>query len=236
MGLYKTGRLPATRPAALADLETYATGPLPTPPPELASPPGDYPMDGNDVHGDCTYAGAAHLVEAWDVEVDEADPVPDEPQVLAGYFAQTGGADTGCNEADVLKRWHTEGLFGRKIPGYAPVNPKSLLAIHQTVYLFGGAYLGILCPESAQQQFSANVPWTNEGEQTEDGHCIVATGYRKDGSLLCKTWGGEAVVTPGFLAAYLEEVWAILPPQFVEAGRNAAGIQVAVLQADLRRV
>lgn len=236
MGLYKTGRLPAVRPAALAYLETYATGKLPTPPPSIDSPPGDYPMDGNDVHGDCTYAGAAHLVEAWDVESGESDHVPTEAEVLTGYFAQTEGADSGCVEADVLKLWHTEGLWGGKIAGYAPVRPHDLLGVQQAIYLFGAAYLGILCPESAQQQFAANVPWTYEGEETEDGHCVVATGYRKDGSLIVKTWGGEAILTPGFNARYLQEVWAILPPQFVELGHNPAGIQVAALQADLRLV
>lgn len=241
MGRYKTGRLPAQRPAALADLEVYATGKLPTPPVTVAVPQAPYPIDGNDTYGDCVMAGTAHLIEAWNAEVHEHDFVPDEQQVIARYLTLTGGEDTGLVEANLLSEWHRAGNFHEKIAGYAPVNPQNTLGLHQAVAFYGGAMLGILCPESAQRQFAEQedtgklVPWTYEGEEAEDGHCIIALGYTRTG-VLCATWGGIVEVTYGFFAHYLQEVWCVLSNQLVEAKKDALGLALATLQKDLALV
>jgi hypothetical protein len=234
---FKLGRLPATRPAALRDLSVYATGPLPAPPATREVPAASYPMDGNDTYGDCTIAGVAHLIAGWNAEVHEADSVPSEETVVAEYFNLTGGEDTGLNEAGVLKTWQTTGLFGEQIAGYAPVNPKDLLQLHQAVAFYGGCYLGIECPESAQQQFSAGEPWTYvEGSPVLGGHCVVALGYGPHGGLHVATWGGIAVLEASFLAHYLDEAWCILPHELVEAKGDALGVDLAALQADLAKV
>jgi hypothetical protein len=236
MSVYKLGRLPATRPAALKDLVVYATGVLPSPPRTVEVPKGPYPIDGNDQYGDCTIAGVAHLIQGWDRETGEKDPVPSEEAIVAEYFKLSGGEDTGLNEADVLNHWHTQGLFGSKIAGYAPVNPTNLLQLHQAVAFYGACYLGIECPGSAQEQFARNEPWTFENSPVEGGHCVVALGYGPNGGLHCATWGGIAVLTAGFLAHYLDEAWAILPQQMVEARKDSLGIDLAALRADLARV
>ena len=237
MSRFKLGRLPAVRPAALSDLSVYAHGKLPAPPPSVAVPHADYPIDGNDQYGDCTIAGVAHLIAAWNAQTGQNDPVPTGDEVVQEYFTLSGGQDTGLNELDVLKTWHQSGLFGERIAGYAPVNPQSVLGLHQAVAFYGGCYLGIECPESAQEQFQAGQPWTYDpSSPVEGGHCIVALGYTVSGSLLCATWGGIAEVTPGFLAHFLDEAWVILPNQIVEARKDALGIDLATLQADLARV
>lgn len=236
MSAYKLGRKPAVRPAALKDLAVYATGPLPAPPAEVSAPDASYPIDGNATYGDCTIAGVAHLIAAWDAESKESDQVPAEEAIVAEYFKLTGGEDTGLDEAEVLKTWQQTGLFGEQIAGYAPVDPKDTLALHQAVAFYGGCYLGIECPESAQTQFSKGKPWTYvEGSPVEGGHCIVALGYTQTG-LLCATWGGVIEVTAGFLAHYLDEAWVVLPHELVEAKGDALGLDLAALQADLASV
>jgi hypothetical protein len=237
MSTFKLGRLSATRPAPLADLSVYATGPLPTPPRTVEVPGAQYPIDGNATYGDCTIAGVAHLVAAWNAEAHESDPVPNEETIVAEYFKLTGGEDTGLNEAEVLKAWWAEGLFGEKIAAYAPVNPKDLLQLHQAVAFYGGCYLGIECPESAQEQFGDGEPWTYvEDSPIEGGHCVVALGYGPNGGLHCATWGGIAVLEASFLAHYLDEAWVILPHQLVEAKKDSLGVDLAALQADLAKV
>lgn len=236
MGNYKLGARPAVWPAALSELAVYATGPLPTPPRTIEVPKAAYPIDCNDRIGDCTYAGVDHLNRAWNVEVGEHDSLPTEAQIEAAYFTETGGEDSGCVEADVLKRWHTEGIFGQKIAGYAPVPPTNLLALHQAVAFYGGAYLGIECPESAQVQFENNEPWTYEGPPVEGGHCVVALGYGPNGGLHVATWGGIAVLEASFLAHYLVESWCVLSHQMVERRGDALGLDLEALQADLERV
>lgn len=233
MAELRLGRLPARRPFGLSDLSVYAKGKLPAPPASVAVPKGAYPMDGNDSVGDCTYAGVDHLIRAWNVEESEDDPQPNQDAIEAAYFAQTGGQDTGCNEADVLQLWRSQGLFGRKIEAYAPVNPQSIVELHQAVAFFGGCYLGIVCPQSAQQQFQDGQPWTYvPGSPIEGGHCIVALGFNSAG-LECATWGGIATVSYPFLAHFLEEAWAIIPNQMVERGQDELHIDLATLNADL---
>jgi hypothetical protein len=236
MGAFKTGRLPGVRPTALKDFEVYATGPIPTPPPTREVPKSVYPMDCNDRLGDCTIAGVVHLLEAWNVESSEHDAIPGESVIESEYFKLTGGEDTGLVENAVLSTWHTQGLFGNKIAGYAPVNPKDLLQLHQAIAFYGGCYLGILCPESAQRQFQEGKPWTYEGEETQDGHCVAALGYGPNGGLHVATWGGVAVLEASFLAHYLQEAYVVLPQELVERKGDSLGLDLAALQADLRLV
>jgi hypothetical protein len=233
---YRLGRLPAMRPAALSDLAVYATGKLPTPPASVPAPKAEYPMDGNDKYGDCTMAGVAHLIAAWNAELSEQDTVPDEEEIVKEYFQLTGDKDSGLAEANVLSRWRQAGLFGEKIAGYAPVNPKDVLEIHQAIAFYGGCYFGIQCPRSAQEQFGNGEPWTYvKDSPIEGGHCIVGVGFNEHG-VECATWGSIALVTYPFLAHFLDEAWVILSNELVQAKGDNLGISLTALQADLEKV
>jgi hypothetical protein len=246
--LYPTGRLKATRSVAFKDLSVYATAPIPTPPPtwevpfQNANVNSHYPIDGNATYGCCTIAGLDHLNRAWSGLYKQPYTPPTEPVLTSKYFAFTGGQDTGLNEEFVLKKWYEEEIFGTKIAGFAPVSTTSLLQQHQAISFYGGCYLGIKCPESAQRAFQKEqetgqvVPWVYEGEETEDGHCVVALGYGPNGGLHCATWGGIAVLTPSFLAHYLDEAWIILSQQLVDAKQDSLGLNLAALQTDLSKI
>ena len=233
MPRFALGKLPATRLVGVSTIGAYAYGRLPAPPAAVHAPAGPYPLDAHDQYGDCTIAGVAHLIAAWNAEVKENDPVPRASSVVETYFSLTGGEDTGLNEQVVLEAWRTDGLFGEKIAAYAPVNHQNIVELHQTIAFFGGAYLGIQCPASAQEQFAAGRPWTYvPGSPVDGGHCIAAIGYTAT-ALLCATWGGVAEVTYSFLSHFLDEAWAVIPHQFVERGKDGPGIDVATLQHDL---
>lgn len=231
---YKLGKLPATRLAGVGDLAAYTTSKLPAPPGSVAVPNANYPMDGNDQYGDCTIAGVAHLIAAWDLEVNQPDPIPDAQAVVATYEQLTGGPDTGLNENFVLSHWRQDGLFGNTIDAYAPLDQKDIVALHQAIAFYGAAYLGIACPQSAQEQFENNQPWIYvPGSPIEGGHCIVALGYTQT-ALLCATWGGVAEVTYPFLAHYLDEAWAVISEEFVQA-KGSPTIDLENLIADLNQ-
>lgn len=242
-GPFKTGRLPAVRPAALKDLSAYAVGPLPTPPVTVEVPgqkyiSSFYPIDGNDRYGDCTIAGVAHLIEAWNMLAGGkyALPIPDEADIIAAWRQLNGGTEEGLVEAEVLKAWSSPGLFGEQIAGYAPCSTTSLLEWHQAIAFYGALYLGINVGQPQQEQFRRGEEWTWQDGQEEDGHCVVAIGYGPHGGLHCATWGGIAVLSPGFLAHGLEEAWVILPEQMVQAKGDSLGLDLAALQADLARL
>jgi hypothetical protein len=230
---FKLGKLAAVRPFGLNDLAVYANGKLPSPPTSVDYYSGlSLPIDGNDRLGDCVMAATAHLIAAWDHEVTETIHVPDETEVVAEYFVLTGGADAGLNESSVLQTWHTSGLFGASIAGYAPVNVKDVTAIQQAIAFYGGAMFGIQCPASSQEQFAAGQPWTYDpSSPIEGGHAIAPLGFDEN-YVYCATWGGIAPVTYPFLAALLDECWAIIPQAFIDAGKGPA-IDLATLQSDL---
>lgn len=237
---FKYGKLTASRPHGLDTLSAYSVGKLPAPPASVeyggSIQPTGWGELGNADVGDCTMAGAAHLLMAFDAEVAEKDAIPSEQQVVNEYFRLSGGVDSGLNETDVLTTWHRSGLWGgQKIAGFAPVEPKNITELHQAIALYGGAYLGIACPDSAQEQFREGKPWTVvPGAKIEGGHCIVAVGYDAT-SVHCVTWGAEIEVTYPFLAKYMDEAWAVLSHQYVEAGHGPA-LDLASLQADLAAI
>ena len=237
MSKFKYGCLPARLPFGLSTLGTYATGKIPKPPASVDAPANvAWGMDDNDRLGCCTISGVDHLIAAWDADYNELDARPTDETIQSTYFSLTGGQDTGLNEADVLKTWQTTGLFNNKIAGYAPVHPHNLVELHQAIAFYGGSYLGIACPASAQEQFQAGQPWTYVPDSPiEGGHCIDAVGYTSTG-FLCVTWGAVVEVTYPFLAHYLSEAWAIISQELVERGSNTLGIDLATLQADLSRV
>ena len=242
---HRLGRLAAKFPEGLKTLPEYVT--LPTPP--LAAHWGhavidQLDMDGNDQYGDCTIAGAAHALSVWNHEVDETIPVPDEALCVSQYFTLEGSPngvpspslDNGLNMADVLKTWQSAGLFdGTKISAYAPFKLDDLTSLKQSVAFYGACYIGVNLPESAQEQFPN--PWTLvPGSPIEGGHCILATGYDQH-YLYCATWGSIVSVAWDWFTTYTEELWAIIPAAFVDAGKGPlSAADLAVLQADLATV
>ena len=231
----KLGRLAARRPVGLADLKVYLHNPLPDPPESVAAPQlADWGMLGNSTYGDCTICGAAHLEMA--TALDDHQPVPmfTDTEVESVYFDLTGGQDTGLVEADVLQAWHTTGLFGsaqdpRRIAGYAPVDHRNQTELKSVVATFGGAYLGVAVPESAQEQFQAGQPWTVvPGSPVVGGHCVPAVGYDST-YLYVVTWAKCWAVTWTWVDRYLEEAYAVITPA-------DAVVNLAALQADLAQL
>lgn len=240
---YRLGRLPAVRPVGLRDLRSYTAGDaFPAPPAtfgDLAILQAiEWGMDGNDSLGDCTIAGVDHLLAAWNTLFGESDARPSLGEVETLY-KQLSPDDQGCAEATVLQQWQGSGLWGNKITAYAPLNVRDQVELQQGIAFLGAIYLGIACPESAQQQFAEQeqsgqlVPWTVvHGSPIAGGHCIVSVGYTSEG-LLCVSWGSLVLVTWAFLRKFLEEAWAILSQALAEKGADTLGLDLAALKADL---
>jgi hypothetical protein len=224
------GKLPAVRPHNIKDMSVYVDLPPAKPavaPPEIKC----WKMLGNDQVGDCTIAGAAHLLMAWDKDYSEDEAAINTAEVESQYFALTGGADTGLIENDVLKTWRSAGLFsGNKIALYAPVT--GIGSIHQVVEHFGGCYLGVQLPASAETQFRAGQPWTVEpDDQIIGGHCVVAVGYDPH-VVTVVTWGQLQQVTYPWLARYCDESWGILSSEQAER----SGANVSRFERDLELI
>lgn len=236
----KLGKLAPQFPVALKEMDAYASQPLPQPPATVdwSKKVSTWPMDGNDVYGDCTMAAAAHMIQCWNAQTDEPLPIPREQQVVAQYMKLTGGQDSGLVESQVLKQWLTKGLWDNKIVGYAPVNVHDLDALKQAIAYFGGVYVGIQVPANAQNQFRAGEPWTLvpgwQQQPIEGGHAIPLVGY-DDQYLYSVTWGAVQRMGWDWWSTYGDEAWVILSEEYERAGK-VNGLDVAALQKDLAQV
>ena len=241
---YKLGRVHDHRPPPVPDLVTYATKPLPPPAASVAIPSiaGDphtaWGMLGNDQWGDCTIAGADHVIMADSAICKQPYTAPSLTAVEHEYFGLTGGPDSGLVMSKVLSSWRGAGMFENKLSAYAPVHATNTTALQQCVDWFGTAYCGVNLPKPAESQFnqSGTGVWdltgTSDDQQIEGGHCIGLVGYDAD-HLYAVTWGAIVGITYRWWAQYVDEAWATITQEFVSGGGDARGISLTNLQADL---
>ena len=122
-----------------------------------------WPMFSNDTLGDCTAAAAAHMIQCWTANASDAF-TPSDAQVIAAYSAtghyipDDAATDQGAVELDVLNFWRQQGIAGHKIAAYVSFSPQNFEHTRQAINIFGGIYIGLALPLSAQTQEVWDVP------------------------------------------------------------------------------
>ena len=230
------------RPAGLKKYQDYlaSEAKLPTPPEILHryEHVHRWPLDGNDIYGDCSMAAAAHAIHAWNIATRQSNPVPTTQEVLAEYFKVTNGADIPLQEAEVLKLWHRNGLWGHKILGYTPVDMGDIHLIKQATYLYGLALVGVRLTKKSEHQFKLQQPWTLQrgwkSEPIVGGHAVPVIGYDPY-HLYVVTWGRVQKMSFDWWHAYGDEAWAIFPSQLQEDG-GADHLRLDLLHVDLKNI
>jgi len=235
----KLGKLTPHRPDGLHMLAFYQKNPLPIAPESVEVPKiSDWGMLANDKYGDCTFAGIVHARMANATVLGITETFPTDAEVVAAYLAYTNGQDGGAVEADLLKYWQNNELFGSKLAAFAPTDFADFDELKSVINSYGLAYIGIRLPVTFQQQFLANQPWALTGtpadQQIEGGHCVILVGYDKDYAQ-CITWGKVQQVTWEWLRSYMEESWAIITPEIVEKGQYGE-MRLADLVSDLEKL
>jgi hypothetical protein len=243
----KLGKLaPRIDPRTLK-LARYLTGMLPPAPPSVdwGTPVGDWPMYLNDQIGDCTVAAAGHMIECWTANAMTAD-VHGDADILAAYEAISGynpadpNSDCGAVELDVLKYWRGTGIAGHKIGAFASLNPLHQETIRQAINLFGGIYIGLALPLSAQDQDTWSISDTAYHAEKDPGswdlHAVNIVGYDEDG-LTCITWGARKRMTWEFFLTYCDEAYALISVDFLRGdGTTPDGFDMKQLKDDLAKV
>jgi hypothetical protein len=238
---YKLGKNPARHDPRTFDYAKYRTG-VSTPPPDAHWGHGlPFAMLGNDKYGDCVEAGYAHIVQIWGDRAGNTF-VPDEADTLAAYTAMTGfnpndpSTDKGTDILTAVNYWKSTGMNGHEITAYAALNPVDQNQMEEAIAFFGGAYIGLQLPISAQSQVGQE--WTvTQGKDAQagswGGHCVPLCGY--DASRLwCVTWGALQSMTWQFLTTYCDEAYVLLAQEWMEAsGVSPSNLAWGQLMADL---
>lgn len=238
LGLHvKLGALEPRVDARTARFANYKTGYLPIPPTSVAwgKHVPMFPMYANDQLGDCTCAAVGHQIQVWTSDNGQIW-TPTEKEVTDLYWA-TGSQDTGRVEIDVLNYWRNNGFGskGDKIAAYMSVNPLDATEVKQAIWLFGGLYIGIALPVTAQQQRVWKL--VNGGADSEPGswggHAVNVTAYNST-YVTVATWGMRMRMTWGFWRKYVQEAYAILSPDWATGTKVApSGFNFGQLQTDL---
>ncbi len=245
---FRLGKTAVQHDARTLQLAAY-TGGLPTPPAALdwTKPNARWPgvpatawgPMGNLTIGDCAIASAAHLIQLW--TADEGTPIVlSDKQVLDAYSAITGydparpETDQGSVAIVVLKYWRRHGIAGHKITGFAQLEPSNTNHVKDTIECFGGAYIGLLLPKSAQRQTTWSVVAGFDGEPGSwGGHAVPAIGYDHR-YVYFVSWGKIMRMTWGFWLKYCDEAYAVQAPEWTARGTMPLGFDSQALEADLK--
>jgi hypothetical protein len=241
MPSYKLGKNPARHDPRTLAYAKYRTG-TDTPPRRAHWGNGlPFQMLGNDQYGDCVEAGYAHMLQIWDDRAGTSF-APTEQDALGAYTAITGfnpsdpNTDKGTDILTAVKYWQSTGIEGQKITAYASVNPLEQEQVSETIAWFGGTYIGLQLPASAQDQVGKQ--WTvttgkGSAPGSWGGHCVPLSGYGP-GELWCVTWGALQSMTWDFFTTYCDEAYVLLGTEWMEAsGEAPSHLAWGQLMADL---
>jgi hypothetical protein len=203
-----------------------------------------WPMLANDVRGDCTAAAVYHLIQAW-LSNNGFDFTPTDTETLALY-SQTSGypkVDQGAVEMDVLKYWSTTGVptsIGTDTVTFASLKPQDLNELRLSVQWFGGVYLGVALPLTAQTQavwdVVADAPETVSAPNSWGGHAICAVAYDEE-TFTVVTWGSLVKVTNAFMQKYCDEAYAVVSRDWLaNSGISPPGLNWQGLMDDLAAI
>lgn len=255
----KRGRLPRDITRFAPRLEHYVRGPLRVgglPPAsgviDRCSEVTDWQMALNDQLGDCTIAGACHMLAAMAVYGGHPEPLFSDQEVTTAYSAVSGyvpgdeSTDNGADMQTVLEYLKSAGLADEtgkthRVAGYAAFgDPRDEVLLAQVLDVFGSVYIGVDLPASAQQEFSGGEPWDwQPSSQIEGGHCIVLQKRSVGGTgvLDYVTWGAVTKATRGFQWHYASEAWAVCTEDWITAnGTSIEGLDLQQMLSDLQFV
>jgi len=223
----------------------YMTPALPPPPPAADWTAGiaSWGMMLNNTLGDCTIAGVGHAVQVWTANTGGIVTVPD-PTIEAyyekwdGYVPGKPSTDTGGVELDVLNDWCQQGFDGHALVAFADPKIASLVEIYQSISLFGGVYIGLAMPITAQTQDVWDVV-PNGGANAKPGswggHAVFVPKYDKNG-FTCVTWGQLKIMTLAFWKKYCDEAHTLFGQDWLTAKGSPSGFDKVQLQADLKLI
>jgi hypothetical protein len=217
---------------------------LPSPPEslDLTAHVADWPMYANDRIGDCTIAAAGHMIEAWTAAARGTAVEVTESAVLTAFdrvkIVDPATGEEGAVELDVLRDWRSHGVGHHRIGAFARVSVHDHQLLRTAAWLFGGLYIGLQLPISAQWQET----WDWNGSLSGDdrpgswgGHAVDVVRYGAAG-LTVVTWGRLKEMTWSFWDRYTDEAYCILSRDFLDGDQAPNGFDLAALRADLALV
>jgi hypothetical protein len=213
----------------------------------------EVPMFANDRYGCCTLASNGHRIVAQEFSTRQRDFPITDAEVLAAYSAVTGfdprrpETDNGAYMLDVANYMRTVGLGREKdgsrhtVEAFVKIDHGNHAEVKAACNLFGGVWIGVWLPRSAQAQTGPNRAWDAPLDTAAlvgdyepgswGGHAIEVVGYSARG-LLAYTWSREQFMSWAFWGAYVDEAYAFIDEDwFRKGGTTPRGFRADQLRA-----
>jgi hypothetical protein len=204
-------------------------------------------MLGNDVAGNCVFAGAGHEIMLWNAEVGKQVRIS-ERTALSNYSALTGydpsqtdpvtgenPTDQGTDVAQWLSYRRKTGFFdddGRyhKIGAYISLDPGNTDQLRYAAYYFDGVGIGVNFPNQWMDIFKqGGRTWPAlRNPDYEGGHYISAVAFR-DRRPVIVSWGQKIELTLGAYKQTCDEAYAYLTPEKLAKGVDLQGFNYVKL-------
>lgn len=199
----------------------------------------DWGMMANDRYGDCTCAALGHAEQVWAAIALGHNRRPSDTSVLDLYWKTGDGSgqdDTGRVELDVLNYVQKHGLWHHKVYAFTEIGLHTSDLIKQAIALFGGAYIGLALPKSAQSQQTWDVVTGPDSEPGSwGGHAVFLPEYDEWGPT-CITWGQPLKMSWSFFWKYCDEAYALIESEWFNHRKTPDGLNLKALEADLAAI
>ena len=156
-----------------------------------------FPIDGNNVYGDCMYAAACHADNTFTGNTG-AESLFNSNTIIQDYLQLSGG-DNGLNEGQIVGAWQS-GLANNpsaNILGVLNLDPNNAATMQAAIYFFGGVFFMLAVPDVWHNSFSTGSVW--DAPATADpsnGHGVWWNGVATNGNYKLQTWGTYGWITP----------------------------------------
>lgn len=200
--------------------------------------PANLGMMLNDQLGCCAEAAYYHAVQTWSSAAQSA--VLTEPDSCVEQLYETQGYNpnaplvNGQNPTDqgtVLQSLLTYLVqtgapmasgSPQKLLAFVEIDPSNTADLNRATYEGGLVYFGTNIPQYIAESYMApGSIWDVHPEldnSSAGGHCIITSKYNADGSRGFDSWGSsDYLMTPAFWAANVDEAYALVSSEFIEA-------------------
>lgn len=205
----------------------------------------DWGMLGNDMAGDCVWAGGIHETMIF-TKLGHGRPARfttrnaiDVYSKVTGYNPRDPATDQGTDMQVAASYRKKVGLMDaegktHRIAAYLALTPGDIQEHLMALYLFKAVGIGILFPESAMEQFDHGEVWDLVPSRNSGGHYIPLVA--KDTNIKCVTWGKDQCMTDRFFQEKNDESIVYLSEEMLINRKSAEGFDYEQLLSHLQNL